>query len=179
MKFSLIAVATIAIAGMASAIHPKHGCTKLVQGNSVTEIAEKFNVPIDTLLSLNGGLKKDTAIGGRSVCVSTSKTQVKATKKQPKKKQPKKKGPSKPTKNKRPAKGLSTKRPASSVRRVDPKCNLWSLVYSTDKDCAQFASENGIGEERLYDLNPGLHRVGEHRCDNLDTNKSYCVSTRR
>ncbi|CAO3625506.1 unnamed protein product [Cunninghamella echinulata] len=177
MKFSLVAVATIAIAGMASAIHPQHGCTKLVQGNSVSEIAKQYNVPSDLIYSLNGGLKKDTDIRGRNLCVSTSKAQVKATKKkQPKKMAPKKKGP---TKNKRPASGLSTKRPASSIRRVDPKCNLWSLVYKTDKDCAQFASENGLSEERLYDLNPGLHRVGEHRCDNLDVKKSYCVSTRR
>lgn len=36
MKFSLIAVAALAMAGMASAVHPTHSCTKLVTGKQTS-----------------------------------------------------------------------------------------------------------------------------------------------
>ncbi|CAO3610355.1 unnamed protein product [Cunninghamella blakesleeana] len=190
MKFSLIAVATLAIAGMASAVHPVPGCTKTVRAEhqSLAAFAKAHDVKVVDVMNLNGLEKQNAQLGNRKVCIegpaaasdAESKFEAKA-KKQPKK-QPKKKNPPKsgnPPKGIKKRAGQSSKRPANSTRRVDPKCNLWCTVLKTDIECGGFAKSNGISEERLYDLNPGLHRVGEHRCDNLDTGKAYCVSTRR
>ncbi|ORZ07814.1 hypothetical protein BCR42DRAFT_442405 [Absidia repens] len=187
MKFSLIAVATLAIAGMASAVHPTHACTKLVsvgENDTVTSIASKAGVTVEDLLTYNHGLKIDSIPKG-SLCAAASKTHAKRClsekKKNNKKKpsKPSKKKPSKPSK-KKPSKPSTTssKAPSNAVRHIVANCNKYETVLPSDADCTSFSKKHGIKESDLYKWNKGLHHAGDHLCDNLDTGKAYCVGVK-
>ncbi|KAI8342266.1 hypothetical protein BC941DRAFT_412299 [Chlamydoabsidia padenii] len=194
MKFSLIAVATLAIAGMASAVHPTHSCTKLITpqvGESVTDIASKVGISVDDLLAFNHGLKIDR-VPTNALCIAASKTHAKrclSGKNAHKGKKPSKptKKPSKPTKKpskptKKPNKptkpSTTTKAPSNAVRHIVPNCNKYATVLPSDADCTSFSKKHGIAESDLYKWNKGLHHAGDHLCDNLDTGKAYCVGVK-
>ncbi|KAI8079730.1 uncharacterized protein BX664DRAFT_361909 [Halteromyces radiatus] len=186
MKFSLIAVATLAIAGMASAVHPTHACTKVVdvaQGQTVADVANIVNVPVEDLIKFNHGLQLDSVVPVKSLCVAASKSNAKrclAEKKVQKKKPSNKKKPStkKPSSNKKKPSSTPTKAPSNAVRHIVPNCNKYATVLPSDADCTSFSKRNGIKESDLYKWNKGLHHAGDHLCDNLDTGKAYCVGVK-
>ncbi|SAL95046.1 hypothetical protein [Absidia glauca] len=190
MKFSLIAVATLAIAGMASAVHPTHSCTKLITPaaeDSVASIAGKAGISVDDLLAFNHGLHLDS-VPKNALCVAASKTHAKRclsskNKKKPTKKPSKKpskptKKPSKPTKKPSKPSTTSSKAPSNAVRHIVANCNKYATVQPSDADCTSFSKKHGIAESNLYKWNKGLHHAGDHLCDNLDTGKAYCVGVK-
>ncbi|KAI8065234.1 hypothetical protein BC940DRAFT_85688 [Gongronella butleri] len=159
MKFSLIAVATVAMAAVTMAAPHDHRCLKSVHataGTDVAKIAQEHAISVHKLLHLNHGLELGNLLQDTKVCVAGSKTH------------PKKGGNS----------GVSTKAPSNAVRHIVPNCNKYATVLPSDADCTSFSAKHGIKESQLYQWNKGLHHAGAHLCDNLDTGKAYCVGVK-
>ncbi|ORZ12384.1 hypothetical protein BCR42DRAFT_420509 [Absidia repens] len=178
MKFTLLAVATLAVAGMANASHPTHGCTKLVtvgENDTLDSVAQKAGTTVDKILAYNHGLKIDSVLSN-VLCTEASKTNAKrclAEKSQ--KKEAAAAAPAPAASKKTASAATTTKAPSNAVRHIVPNCNKYATVEPSDADCTAFSKRNNIAESDLYKWNQGLHHAGDHLCDNLDTGKAYCV----
>ncbi|KAL0077175.1 carbohydrate-binding module family 50 protein [Phycomyces blakesleeanus] len=202
MKFTLIATATMALVGMVSAIHPIHSCTLLhtaSSGESCKALAQKYNVSVEDLRSWNHGLtnsSEDRCLNlfpGVPYCVlasdpkvkrtlfakraaKTTKKSAKKTTKKAKKTTKKAKKTTKKAAKKTTKKAKSPKKASLNIaNRTDPNCKKYHVVKSTDS-CYSVAKVNNISLNKFYSLNLGLHHLGDHICDNLDTGKAYCVA---
>ncbi|CAO3589063.1 unnamed protein product [Absidia cylindrospora] len=175
MKFTLLAVATLAVAGMANAAHPTHGCTKLVtvgENDTLASVAQKAGTTVDKLLEYNHGLKVDSVLSN-VLCTEASKTNAKRCLAE--KSQKKKETAAPVAAASKKAAATVTKAPSNAVRHIVPNCNKYATVQPSDTDCTAFSKRNDIEEDNLYKWNQGLHHAGDHLCDNLDTGKAYCV----
>ncbi|CAO3636435.1 unnamed protein product [Cunninghamella blakesleeana] len=45
--------------------------------------------------------------------------------------------------------------------------------------CVGIAANFKLTPDEFYAMNPGLHHLGDHICDNLDDGKPYCVCTKK
>ncbi|KAI9007578.1 hypothetical protein CLU79DRAFT_891992 [Phycomyces nitens] len=114
---------------------------------------------------------------------SSSKDKKKVTKKVQKKPKKAKKTTKKTTKKSAKKTKKTTKKTTKKAshaglniaNRTDPNCKKYHVVKSTDS-CYSVAKANKISMNKFYSLNAGLHHLGDHICDNLDTGKAYCVA---
>ncbi|KAL0089797.1 secreted LysM domain-containing protein [Phycomyces blakesleeanus] len=171
MKFTIIATAALALAGMVSAVHPTRSCVShynAVEGDSCQSVALAKGITAEKFVELNHGLADLGVEGcaslkvGKRYCVSAPKTNAKRCL-TAKKEDADKSGTT------------VTSRPSNAVNKIVDNCNKYYTIAESDSGCSDVASKNGIDEEELYAWNQGLHHAGDHLCDNLDTGKAYCV----
>ncbi|KAI9011872.1 hypothetical protein CLU79DRAFT_839304 [Phycomyces nitens] len=168
MKFTLLAVSAFLFASMVSAAPStvcagKHVATK---SETCASIAKHYKISVKEFQQWNTGLgsnakKCGKITSGKSYCV--------------------KRGPKKVTKTTQKAATKTAKTGSASTNglhlasHTDPNCKKYYTVLAND-GCESVAKKNGITQAQLFKYNTGLHHVGEHLCDNLDTGRAYCVA---
>ncbi|CDS03178.1 hypothetical protein LRAMOSA00580 [Lichtheimia ramosa] len=199
MKFSLIAAATVALAGLASANAIEHDvhCTKFVTADvaeSCVKFAESNGANLRTLLDLNNGLPTDCVVEkDQQYCISVGHTRAKRClaekkkaeekKKQEQEQQPKEEKPKQQEKPKKPSGNAPSEyaipRSETSglklVNKINENCQWYYTILPEDDGCYAVAEKNNIPVETLYKLNKNLHSKEPNVCDNLDTGKTYCI----
>ncbi|CDH52801.1 predicted protein [Lichtheimia corymbifera JMRC:FSU:9682] len=185
MKFSLVAVASLALAGMASAA-PAINCSKTVTAVQTTTCDAFAKAQACTI---NAGDK---------VCVEAPKTKAKrclAEKKgsasssssssdeeaAPAADAASTEADSKPASNSgAPSEYALSKEQVESqglklVNKINPNCKWFYTITPDDVACEDVSAKNNIDQATLFKLNKNLHSKAPNTCDNLDTGKTYCV----
>ncbi|KAI7862724.1 hypothetical protein BDF14DRAFT_1885784 [Spinellus fusiger] len=201
MKFTLIATATLALAGMASAVHPTIKCEKFytaVAKDSCLSVAKANGFSIQQFTEWNRGLvgnRCHSLVPKKSYCISAntpvdrhviaakptkptkkpSKPVKKPTKPVKKPTKPSVKPTTKPTTKPAPSTGGASTAGLHLAPHTAPNCKKYYVVKPGD-GCSIIAQKNKISEAQLYQYNTGLHHNAEHMCDNLDDGRAYCVA---
>ncbi|CDH51772.1 predicted protein [Lichtheimia corymbifera JMRC:FSU:9682] len=200
MKFSLIAAATVALAGLASAngIQTDEHCRTFVTAEvaqSCVEFAEANGASLLTFKNINSGLPSDCVVEqGQKYCVSVGRTHAKRCLAEKKKAEEKKKQEQEqqkeeeePKQEEKPAKKPSGNAPSEYaiprsetsglrlVNKINENCQWYYTILPEDDGCYAVAEKNNIPVETLYKLNKNLHSKEPNVCDNLDTGKTYCI----
>ncbi|KAJ8663458.1 hypothetical protein O0I10_000698 [Lichtheimia ornata] len=201
MKFSLVAVASLALAGMASAA-PAINCSKTVtavQTTTCDAFAKAQGIAPEVFATVNKIVDLDQACtinAGDKVCVEAPKTKAKrclAEKKgsssssssdeeaAPAADAASTEADSKPASNSgAPSEYALSKEQVESqglklVNKINPNCKWFYTITPDDVACEDVSAKNNIDQATLFKLNKNLHSKAPNTCDNLDTGKTYCV----
>ncbi|KAI7881351.1 hypothetical protein K492DRAFT_236759 [Lichtheimia hyalospora FSU 10163] len=200
MKFSLVAVASLALAGMASAA-PAINCSKTVtavQTTTCDAFAKAQGLAPEVFATVNKIVDLDQACtinAGDKVCVEAPKTKAKrclAEKKGSSASSDEEAAPAadaaatdaaakSSSSSGAPSKYAVSKEQVESqglklVNKINPKCKWFYTITPQDVACEDVASKNNIDQATLFKLNKNLHSKAPNTCDNLDTGKTYCIA---